>query len=70
MEIKIITLHDVFIDAVAKDTDLLKWAENWILHNDFDTEFWNGGRINIDNESIHFKGDNGMIELNIITKTI
>ena len=70
MEIKIIKLCDVYIDAVRNDCDLLKWAENWIVNNDYDTDFWDGGRINITNESIHFKGDNGIIELDIITKTI
>jgi len=72
MDIKIITRHDVFVDAVANDCDLLKWAENWILENesDIDIEFYNNGHISIINNYITFSGDNGIFELEIITKTI
>ena len=70
MTIKIITRNDVFIDAVANDCNLLDWAEKWIFDNDSDIEFFNGGHIGINENWITFKGDNGMFELEIITKTI
>jgi len=70
MEIKIITRNDVFIDAVPNDCNLLDWAEKWISDNDSDIEFFNGGHIDIYKNWITFKGNNGMFELEIITKTI
>ena len=70
MEIKIITRYDVYVDAVANDCDLMKWAENWILENESNIEFYNDGHISISNNYITFSGDNGIFELEIITKTI
>jgi len=70
MDIKIITRHDVFVDAVANDCDLMEWALNWIFENDSNIEFYNGGHIDISDNWISFSGDNGMFELEIITKTI
>ena len=76
MEIKIITKDEIFIDAISSDTNLLEWANEWIKDKDafFDIEFWNDGSIHIVDEEwgtfLIFKGDNGIIELNIITKII
>jgi len=73
MNIKIITLNDKFIDAVANDCNLLDWAEKWIKDSEVndEIEFWNGGTIDIINgQWITFRGDNGRLELDVTTKTI
>jgi hypothetical protein len=70
MDIKIITLDDKFIDAISSDCDLIDWAQDFVFEHDFDIEFYNGGHVTINDESIIFKADNGILELKIITKTI
>ena len=81
MEITIITKSltykdEIFIDAIPIDTDLLEWGNKWIESNDefYDIEFWNNGSIHIHEyefgKFLIFKGDNGRIELNVITKNI
>jgi hypothetical protein len=77
MEIKIITQTDgQFIDAVSNDCNLVEWAETWIKDKEayFDIEFYNYGRIHINIEDwgtyIIFNGDNGRLELEVITKII
>lgn len=77
MKIKIITKHDVFIDAVADDCDLIEWGDIWIKskyeEND-KIEYWNGGTIDVIvgqwTTLLIFSGDNGRLELDVVTKTI
>ena len=72
MEIKIITKNEKFIDLISNDCNLIEWAENWIKDQDeyWDIEMYNGGNIYVDDNSICFYGDNGMLQLEIITKII
>ena len=72
MKVIIITNFGEFIDAVNFNTDLEKWALNWLIESgkDIEIDFHEGGCISRLDDSIMISADNGIIHLDTIVKNI
>jgi hypothetical protein len=72
MDILIITHFGEFIEALNINTNLEKWAYNWLVNSGKfnDIEFWESGEISCDLQNIVISADNGIINLDVQIKTI
>lgn len=72
MEILIITQNCSFIEALPINTYLQGWAEKWLFESgkDVEIDYHENGSIDLFNSQIQIFGDNGLLILDILHKTI
>lgn len=58
--------NNEFIDVIDHKTPLLQWAIPFIMYNDNDIEYWEGGTTEITEGEIIFRGDNGILTLKLM----
>jgi hypothetical protein len=72
MEILIITQNGEFIEVLKADTYLQEWANNWVIDTGkyLDIDYHENGIIICTDDFISISADNGIINLDILRKTI